>query len=278
MAWLSHQIATRQDDAKRDDDSLVLQIDEATALVTDFARLSNSIARHNATAAAVALARGFEGILQSYDQLPSREGTFRDTDFDLAKVLGHELFVVLVGALLRSEAFDTIAEVLDVDLCIETRQGKATRTWVDLCKLAKQLSLRKQRLNSNLYSLHAERLKVRRDNTVVAEVSSFEALKEADYFLYLAASLHPAGKPFDIQGGKWKPWSLAYMRWVEADFLVRAQRRGYAGRLLKPLKLNSVEQLRDRYRERGLEFAKLFDQWGMSVEGGMDADLIASKA
>src|SRR5262249_31644321 len=105
----------------------------------------------------------------------------------------------------------------------------------------------------------------------------FDSFMEADLFLYYAAGLHPRDKPFEIGGEWWRPWSLAYMQWVEATFLVRAERVSYARRLLPAWRLPDLDTLRVRLEERGAEFARLFDSFGMSVQGGMNLESIASK-
>ncbi len=76
------------------DEQLFEALDESIKLVLDFARLVESIATMNAGEAAKAMYKGFENILNLYT-FPhhSPGGQYYRFEHDLAKFLGHELFV-----------------------------------------------------------------------------------------------------------------------------------------------------------------------------------------
>jgi hypothetical protein len=93
----------------------------------------------------------------------------------------------------------------------------------------------------------------------LGESSPFEEFMEADYFLFLAAELHPTEAPTMSWGDVWRPWSLAYTSGHKPSFLVRAERAEYAKELIVPLGLSSVDMLRDRYRQRGSLVQRYFD-------------------
>jgi hypothetical protein len=284
MQWLTAQLAAicpACGGARPDDEELVDALTNSVPLVVQFAQLAEMIARHGALESAVALMRGFESILQGYFLPPGRGGSFRQTDFDFAKFVGHELFVTLASALLRAERFDVLQAVLDVDLCVDTNNGRVNQPWMELSEYCALLDdVRNQRLKLGRASVRADLLKARHTTGDLARVSPFEAFMEADYFLFLAADLHPQDSPLiSFAGGAWRPWSNLFMEWKAPAFLVRSERTSFAQKLLGPLKLPDIDTFRARYAERGRLVARLFERSvGIFHLGQVKPETIGSRA
>src|SRR5438132_7243975 len=99
------------------DEQLVQAINGSTGMVIEFARLAKDVAEKRADEAAEAIYEGFADILNLYTT-PLGEQR-RDDDpsvHDLARFLGHELFVIFFSFLIQNNRWKLIAKLLNKDL------------------------------------------------------------------------------------------------------------------------------------------------------------------
>ena len=177
MAWVANELtvlAPDFTDVKNDDLRylLVKSLDGSKGLVIEFARVAEVIATINASEAALALYRGFSGILNRYNVPLGYSGSFRTVDFDFYKfLLGHELFVTLFAFLIREGRWELIADLLEEEIYVENKRGglPGTVLYDQVSQGVRLLDHRKQRLNLNRISLHADILNERHTNGELAE-------------------------------------------------------------------------------------------------------------
>jgi hypothetical protein len=260
MQWLAQEIDSlkpRRDAGVQDkpeDQGLVEAIQSSLALVEGFAKLGDVIARHGAQEPVLSLMSGFEEILGAYDMPPTHVGgSWKETDFDFQRFIGHELFITLAAILLRSDRLELLREILRVDLYVVTIRGRSTKPWSALYEHCELLDdVRKRRLNLKFYSVRAELLKERHSSGELGKLVPFEAFIEADYLLYLASDPRPQAN------SGWYPLTLMYIDHHAPAFLVRAEKRAYAERLIAAFQLADIEVFRERYVERSMKIARMF--------------------
>jgi len=233
-------------------DELLLQaIGQLTEMLLEFAQLAETTALVNAATAAQAMYEGFSHILDLYTlPPPPRSSRYHTIDHDLAKFLGHELFVTFFSYLIREKRWELIGDLLDEDLYARTENFGPPHT-VPFYQLSEPVLLldevRKRRLNSNRISLHADLLHERHTQGAIAKYVPVEQFAEADYFLFLRAQLQPA--TITARWPLWMPWSSLYVRHLPR-YLEEAKRVKYAQRLLRPLGVEDIPTLRTRLAER----------------------------
>ncbi len=267
-------------DLGRCDEQLFEALDESIRLVLDFARLVEPIATMNAGEAAKAVYKGFENILNLYT-FPhnSPGGQYYRFEHDLAKFLGHELFVTFFSYLIRENKWELITEILDEDLY--ARKADFERpSMVPFNCLSETIVLlyeRKERLQLAPISFHADLLNKRHSTGELADLVPMDQFAEADYFLFLRAQVQPATvNEWPI----WMPWSSLYMHQVPR-YLQAAKRLNYAQRLLQPLGVEDIQTLQTRLVERTGSLEK---GWGIrpfrfwdNIMAGFDFSTIGSQ-
>lgn len=233
------------------DDLLIQAIGQFTETVLEFAPLAETTALVNTATAAQALYEGFSSLLNLYTYPPpSRSLQYHTIDHDLAKFLGHELFVIFFSYLIREKRWELIANLLDEELYARTEHFGPPRT-IPFYQISEPVLLldevRKRRLKSNRLSLHADLLNERHTQGAIAKYVPIEQFAEADYFLFLRAQLQPP----TITSPRllWMPWSSLYIRHLPC-YLEEAKRAKYAQRLLQPLGVEDIPTLRARLAER----------------------------
>lgn len=259
-----------------DDDSLVASLDASKNLVTTFARVSNTIADHEDEPAAVALFAGFAGIVERCEARGG--GSHYDTDFDFHRFIAHELFVTFISALITRDCWSIVAALLGESLCVQSLNGPVNETFHRLSVFVKLLKIRSDRLNLRRALLHGDLLKERHESESLADLSPFDRLMEADFFLYLRAELRPAKSPLTEGGGDlWRPWSCVHFSWKTPQFMVRAEHAKFAAQLLAPLGLPDVQTFRERYLKRAGNLAQFFSGSMHFNMGNYDASHIGTK-
>jgi hypothetical protein len=258
------------------DDQLLQAIDESTGVVLQFAQLAETIALMNATESARAMFKGFASILDLYTFPPEFQGPHYEFDHDLAKFLGHELFVIFFTLLIREERWELISDLLDEDLYARIRDFSppSTTSFYHLSEHIRLLQLRKERLKSNRMSLHADLLARRHTQGELAKLIPLEEFAQADFFLFLRAQLQPETDP---RWPLWAPWSLLYMK-LPPRYLREAERVKYARQLLRPLGVTDIFVLQARLKERA---GQIVGWWGNGfwhyALSGFDFDTIGSR-
>ncbi len=239
-------------------EQLIEAVNASNGLVTEFALLAESIAMMNATAAAKAMYKGFENILNLYTfSLASISGQHYPFEHDLAKFLGHELFVIFFSYLLREERWELITEILDEDLYARKKdfEHPSIVSFSNLSDTVVLLYERKELLGIKQISLHADLLKDRHTQGELAKLIPMEQFIEADYFLFLRAQVQAATPN---EWPVWMPWSSLYMHQVPR-FIQEAKRIKNVQRLLQPLGAQDIQTLRIRL----IECAKSLEKgWG----------------
>lgn len=230
------------------DEQLVQAITASTPLVVEFAGVVKLIAERNVVEAAQTVYEGFADILNLYmipPSPPSRERTF---SYDLARFLGHELFVVFVALLLRNKRWELLATLLDEELYARTRDygQPAFVPFTALCQPVASLFHRNERLGLRKRSLQGNILYDWHATGELANVVPAEQFMEADYFLFLRDLLKPATAS---QWLDWRAWSTVLMG-KPASFLYKAVRGEVAEQLARALGLPDVPTLRSRLTER----------------------------
>lgn len=246
------------------DQTVVEAIEQTIHLGVEFAHISATIASMNASNAAMALYKGFEGILSRYYTPIGFSGTFSKLAFDFYKFIGHEFFVIFISFLIREERWEIITEILDEELYIDKlyeSDNSATVSFTYINSYLKSLEDRNQRLNLNRASIRADLLNDRHTQGDLAEVVPMQQFIDGDCFLSLRSELNAAknsGFP------EWIAWSLIYLD-KTPRYLIEAYRRKYARKLLKPLEVSNIEILRSRMVETIPTLYKPFSQSNRNV-------------
>jgi hypothetical protein len=241
------------------DEQLIQAIGKSTEMVIEFASLAQTIAQMPAAKAAQAMYKGFGSILNLYTFPPDFRGTHHEFDHDLAKFLGHELFVTFYSFLIEDEQWELIADLLDQDLFArgyDFEQHSVAVPFSQISQYSRLLEqIRKQRLGSGRWSHYADLLNERHTQGELAKLVPIEQFAEADYFLFLRTELQPATQPTTIV---WIPWSALYLK-QPPRYILGAERIKCAQQLLRPLGIEDIDTLRARLRERA---GKLAGTWG----------------
>jgi hypothetical protein len=225
----------------RRDELLLQAIAKSTGVVIEFAHLSKAIALANAADAARILYKGLEGILDLYTFPPGFNRPLVEYEHDLAKFLGHELFVTFISFLIREERWELIADLLEEDLYARATDFGSRRA-VPFHYLAQSVPFlyeRKQRLRLNRISLHLDLLAERHRQGDLSTLVPIDQFVEADYFLYLRAQLQEPSHETPV----WAAWSVRCMT-QPPRYLQEACRTKYAQRLLRPLEVDDIPALR----------------------------------
>lgn len=230
------------------DEQLVQVISASAPLVVEFAEVVKLVAEMNAVGAAQTIYEGFADILSLYTIPPSPTSGERTFSYDLARFLGHELFVMFVALLLRNKRWELLATLLDEDLHarISNYAQPEFVPFTALCQPVALLFDRHKRLGLNNKSLQGNMLYDRHATGELANMVPAEQFMEADYFLFLRDLLKLASAP---QWPDWRAWSTVSMK-TPASFLQRAVRGEVAEQLAHALGLPDVPTLRSRLTER----------------------------
>jgi hypothetical protein len=261
------------------DDDLVEAIRQSLPLVTDFARVADAAAIHDSREAALGLFRGFGPLFTQYNLVPGTGGSFYAAQFDLPKFLGHELMVVLVGALIGERRWQTVAELCREPIIIpNANRGFSNESLVTYIYASENLELldhRNRRLRLSRVSLHADMLKERHENGQLGELSPWSRFQDADVFLYLRSAFELP--EFDLWK-IWRPWSAVLLSGCPG-FLLEATQNGKAQQLLEPLAVQNVVEFRRRLKEAVYGLQNLFGSRNPFYHPfqGLRLDLIGTK-
>ncbi|MCH8875590.1 MAG: hypothetical protein IIA89_02055 [Chloroflexi bacterium] len=250
------------------DEKLLLALQSTLPIVTEYSELADSVSAMNSAEAALALFKGLGPILERYQFALGKSGAFRTTDFDFWKFLGHELLTTQVSFYVRDDRFDIISDLMEEGIYIENGpQGRPTTVRAEYAsKFLGLLDHRNRRLKSLRVSIHADILNERHSESPLASLVPMRQLIEADFLLFLRK---------DFQ---WIPWSVLYIGGIPPRYLVEAESSRYAERLLRPVGVNSVEELRGLVRERKPTLQNVFRHaLGVYPLQDYDPNLIGTK-
>ena len=225
------------------DDLLIERIDQSLPIVIELARVAEMIAAMKSLEASHAMYKGFEYIAQGYNNPVDFAGSFLQVDFDFHKFMGHELFVSFLSFLVRERRWDIITEILSEDLDVRNSdqdRRSRPRHFDYLSVYPILLEHRNDRLKLSRLSLHADILNRRHTEGDLAKVVPMREFMEADYFLYLRGFQE---EHTYSEFSTWRPLSGLYLRMVPS-FIQEAVRTKNAEKLLGPMKLKNIEELK----------------------------------
>ena len=217
------------------DELLVQALSKTLPVVAEFAKIAQHIAEMDSFKAAWGYYKGFEYLLQRYDVPQGFHGSFRETDFDFYKFIGHELFVNFFSFLIREHRWAIIENLLYEELLVE-HMRRRMESFRYVSSHIRLLEYRHQRLKLRWKSLHAMMLNERHTEGILADIAPMQQFTDADFFL----SLRPEG---------WNAWSVLYLQEIPR-FILEARRIPHAEQLCKSLNLENIMQLRERFDEQ----------------------------
>jgi hypothetical protein len=181
----------------------LLQAIEATRpIVNDFGRVAKLAAAEKSQETVHGLVQGMEHFLNRFH--PRTGGSHRDSDFDLFRVVAHELVTVLAGHLMRAERWTLVAslflEKIHRDVPGEAFQPVGIQR---LSSPSRLLTVRSK--GTGRASVQADLLKVRHESAPPVGELAFADFLAADLLLFLGT--------FDPNQGyvRWHPNSAAYL-------------------------------------------------------------------
>jgi hypothetical protein len=148
-------------------------------------------------------------------------------------------------------------------------------TYIYASEYLELLDHRRARLKLNRLSLHADILKERHESGTLGDLSPWRRFQDADVFLYLRSAL--ATEKIN-HWEAWRPWSAGLLRGCPG-FLMDAEQRKKAERLMKALDLQSVDEFRARLKEVAEGLRRMFSDRDpfFSPFQGLNPDLIGTK-
>jgi hypothetical protein len=235
------------------DDALVASIDASVPLVCEFLAVAHELATYGRPEAIEEVLHLFEGLVERYEFRGT--GSYRRTDFDLPRFLGHELFVGLVAAFIREERWSELDHLLATPLFVSgnTDTGRALgygRISAETDLLDRVRAERLATRGSRRVSIRADTLKQRYESPPLAPLLSWSGFIEADLLLHLRGVL--------MKDQLWWPWSAIYLNAIP-QVILRARSRKNAERLATGLGVASspslgadlraaIERFGERYR------------------------------
>lgn len=200
----------------------------------------------------------FELILERYYLPRDFSGSYRNSDFDFYKFIGHELFVIFFSFLIRESNWELIADLLEEDIYVENNEIYGKPSLVSFTYVSQDLDLlnrRNNRLKLNRKSLHADILHERHTNGELAKLVPMQQFMDADCFLFLRVECQKEESSNWINW--WGAWSRLYMD-KAPRYLLEASRAKYAQRLLRPLGVNNIDILRVRLSHAAEQLQKMY--------------------
>jgi len=245
--WLVDELRRLKPDTSgpEGDELLVHAIREWAPLLEGFARLCDAVAAAAARDAARALHKFFEQLLGLYFLPKGFSGSYRETDFDFYKFVGHEAFVVFVAYLIREERWEIINEVLGRALFVEN--GSHSEPLFEFEALSKHLALldevRSNRLAENgqrRVSIQADILKEHFTTEPLSRLLSWDEILDADLLLSLRSLVDSEGP----RHRSWWPRTAVYQSSRRPRFLLESKTGQGATTLGKALNLPVNQDLK----------------------------------
>lgn len=225
---------------KPTDDAFMRALDALVPLVQQFTKVSRSIAQMTDRQSALRLYRGFGGVLALYNN-----GKYQD----LARFLGHELFVIFVAELLNERQLDIIKEVVSIQLEIRHPHHPIRKSgfW-EIYDVVELLSSKKTTIKPGRANPHGDVLQDRhKEHPNIVNINNF---MDADLLLYLFSN-------------NWIPRSIFFYMWEVQKpwYLVDANDKTDAIKLANFFGLPDIESLRSMLKSKYEDLRRLFP-WG----------------
>ncbi|MBE9210118.1 hypothetical protein IQ244_27200 [Nostoc sp. LEGE 06077] len=239
------------------DELLVQSIEQTTGTIIEFAQLAEVIAIFNNSDAAREIYKQFELILERYNLPRVFSGSYKDIDFDFYKFIGHELFVSFFSFLIRENRWEIIADLLEVGIYVDNypiSKEPSLVYFTYVSQSVKLLSHRKERLNLNIMSVHANILNERHNEGELAKILPMQQFMNADCFLFLRSEAQ------DSELGQWHnwiPWTKVYMEQVPR-YLLEAYSLKYAQKLLVALGIKNIDPFKKCLEDANQKLEKMY--------------------
>lgn len=183
--------------------------------------------------------RFFERLLPLLEA-PEGMNPYREWDFDNFRFIVHELFLYLNAILLKYEAFDFAAHMMQQPYYVaKGRRGGSSIvvSFAEFRQYLRSLEHRNKRLKMNRLSVHADLLEKRSHASGV----TFQHIMQADFVLFLRGSLNSLSGAQD----RWWPDTLLYCQDYSSAFEIfaRAQSAKYFARVRELLDIQNKDQL-----------------------------------
>jgi uncharacterized protein YkvS len=224
--------------------------------IAQFSKIVEMIAIMSDLEAAVEVVRWFGNVFERFNHPRGFSGSFRTSDHDYFKFLGHEMFVTFIAFLLREQRWSILEAILDEPIPLRymySSDGPGSVTWVYGSTYLPSLideSTKRQRM-----SLHADFLKERHTTGGLEAVLPIEEFVAADFLLFLLGETRKSDESGWSVG--WRPWSVLYLK-STPYFLVSAERKKIAEQMVKVFKLNGTEELKKRILESAANVGQMF--------------------
>jgi hypothetical protein len=164
-------------------ENLVKAIERSRSIVDDFGRVAQAAAAERSPDAVHGLVQGMEHLLKRY-QFRQMAGSFRESDFDLFKFLGHELTAVLAGHLIKAERWSLVGSLFSEQIHHNDLGERPQPVGIDRLSahalLLGALSKKEQKI-----SVHADLLKGRHEAEPPVGGLAFEDVLAGDLMLFL---------------------------------------------------------------------------------------------
>lgn len=268
MADVTKRISllTPKDTSSMLDEQLLQAIEGSTEVVLEFSQLAQIIVEMHADDAAQAMYKGFGKILDLYTLPPAGPFTNGSIVYDIAKFLGHELFVIFMSLFMWLDRWETIASLLGEELYARKENYRhpslipfySLSTPVPLLFKRSERLLRESGRQTIDRSLHARLLRDRHQEGELAGNVPFEQFMEADLFLFFHGQFHRAEKQ---EWPAWLPWSTVYLQDGRIPrFFLEAEHFGYARELMRSLGVTDLATLRTRFQECCFELDEIWSR------------------
>jgi hypothetical protein len=172
---------------------------------------------------------------------PADVNSWKSDQFDNFRFLAHEVFVGSFAILLSEERFD-LGEAMLAHRYLyqgDSDSGPVAHSYAGFSHELPSLQVRKQRLNLNRISLHADILSER----YASHSPSFMSFMQSEFVLYLRSAILSKGNYADV----WWPQSLIFAgrQYHSFEIFARAESATYFDKIKGLLSVSSVERLNE---------------------------------
>lgn len=209
---------------------IVRSIDRSLDLMLGLTKLSSVLARSNSSEILYFYKRFFERIISMYNPPLGFTESFVNARMRFYQFIGHEAFISLVTLLLDAEKMESIADILSESLFVENdiyAGGAQNVSYTYISMIGESA----RGVNRSLVYAFTEKLDKRHSEGELADLVPAIKIGECEYFLTLRNDQR-----------KWR----AILNTTEQvpRFLVKAKKNKYAQKLLKPLAVNSIDEIK----------------------------------
>lgn len=221
-------------------EDLIEGVKNTKNIVEHYSKIVETISVMDDIECAIQVVRWFGKIFERYNPKPNINNKTTNADGDFFKIIGHEMFVILVGFLLKEKRWSTLSKILKEPIGVKDyKRGEKTISvyWNYASNYSPLLyDASKQ---SNRVSLHADILNNRHTNGNLASILPMQEFINADYFLYLKKnpSLNTGFEK------TWFPISLIYLNDVPT-FIRDAEKIKTAQDIIQILNIPDIENFK----------------------------------